>query len=247
MLAGKRGDLMGMRLSTTESGCVATGRHRLPRNVERATPAATAPISGCGTDDAAGDLDEATTWASAISADADEAPGDNSGSAGLPTGQRVWSQVVAFVLLPTLTVLLGGGAGYLAWETMSAHLLQRARVDSVHAATDGTLALLAYQPDTAEKSLGAARELLTGKFKTSYAVFTHQHVIPGAREQRVTSVVTVPAAASVQATINHAVVMVFVNQTFIRDQNPPTSTASDVRVTLEKVGHRWLISDFTPV
>jgi Mce-associated membrane protein len=59
--------------------------------------------------------------------------------------------------------------------------------------------------------------------------------------------VYIPAAASVSATLHHAVVMVYVNQTFMHDPDPPTSTASSVRVTLEKVGRRWLISEFTPV
>lgn len=226
----------------------APGRHRLPRNVERAATGVTAPITVGGKTDVVGDGEQALTPAPCeIPAEANEAPEGDSPNNGLPSDSRVWLRLISGVMLPALSVLLGGGAGYLAWDTISARLMQQARVESVHAATDGILALLSYDPDTAEKKLTAARELLTGKFKTSYAVFTHQHVIPDARERHITSVVTVPGAASVQATIDHAVVMVFVNQTFLRDPDPPTSTASDVRVTLEKVGHRWLISDFTPV
>ncbi len=242
---------MGVRLGKNASGGVTSGRHRLPRAAEPAASDATEPIAGWNTadwPDELVDLEEASTVGlPGVPADVDKAPTDDSTAIASPPKGRRWPRVVAFVLLPTLTVILGGGAGCLAWDTMSAHLVQQARAESVHAATDGALALLAYQPDTAEKSLGAARELLTGKFKTSYAVFTHQHVIPDAREQHITSVVTVPAAAFVQASIDHAVVIVFVNQTFLRDPDPPTSTASDVRVTLEKIGHRWLISDFTPV
>jgi Mce-associated membrane protein len=43
------------------------------------------------------------------------------------------------------------------------------------------------------------------------------------------------------------VVLVFVNQTVIVGQDAPTDTASAVRVTLDKVGDRWLISSFDPV
>ncbi len=49
------------------------------------------------------------------------------------------------------------------------------------------------------------------------------------------------------ATESEAVVLVFVNQTVIVGQDAPTDTASSVRVTLEKVGDRWLISKFDPV
>jgi Mce-associated membrane protein len=60
-------------------------------------------------------------------------------------------------------------------------------------------------------------------------------------------VATVPAAASVSATTNHAVVLVFVDQSLIVGADAPTSSVSSVKVTLDKVGQQWLISDFTPV
>jgi len=244
---------MRVRLAKTESGGVATGRHRLPRDADCAVPVTTSPVSSSGAADADDFDDEpsppsADTPASAETpADVDDSPGDDSARiASASVGAR-WPRVVAFILLPALLVVLGGAGGYLTWETTSAHFVQQARVESVRAATDGAVALLSYGPDTADKDLTAARERLTGKFKNSYTLFTHQQVIPDARKQRISSVVTVPSAASVRATIDHAVVMVFVNQTFLRDPDPPTSTASDVRVTLEKVGRRWLISEFTPV
>ena len=58
---------------------------------------------------------------------------------------------------------------------------------------------------------------------------------------------TVPAAAAASATPTHAVVLLFVNQSVIVGQSAPTSTASSVRVTVDKVGARWLISQFDPV
>jgi Mce-associated membrane protein len=43
------------------------------------------------------------------------------------------------------------------------------------------------------------------------------------------------------------VVLVFVNQTIMIGNDPPTATASTVRVTLDRVQGRWLISQFDPV
>jgi Mce-associated membrane protein len=60
-------------------------------------------------------------------------------------------------------------------------------------------------------------------------------------------VATVPGASSVRATQSHAVVLLFVNQTVIIGQDAPTNSASTVRVTLDKIGDRWLISQFDPV
>jgi Mce-associated membrane protein len=72
-------------------------------------------------------------------------------------------------------------------------------------------------------------------------------VIPAAKQKQVSAVATVPAAASVSASPNRALVLVFVNQTVIIGNGGPTDTASSVRVTLDKVDRRWLISGFDPV
>jgi Mce-associated membrane protein len=49
------------------------------------------------------------------------------------------------------------------------------------------------------------------------------------------------------ASADHAEVLAFVNQTITVGNDPPTDTASSVRVTLDKIGGRWLISAFEPV
>ena len=98
-----------------------------------------------------------------------------------------------------------------------------------------------------EKDLEAARSRLTGTFLDAYTSLTHDVVIPGAKQKQISAVATVPAAASKSATANHAVVLLFVNQTVIVGQDAPTNTASSVRVTLDKIDGRWLISQFDPV
>lgn len=72
-------------------------------------------------------------------------------------------------------------------------------------------------------------------------------VIPGAKKDHISAIATVPAAASVSATPNHAVTLVFVDQTVTVGNDAPTDTASTVRVTLDKVGGHWLISGFDPI
>jgi Mce-associated membrane protein len=74
-----------------------------------------------------------------------------------------------------------------------------------------------------------------------------QRVIPGAKQKGISATATVPAAASVSATPQHAVVLLFVNQSTTIGGSPPTTTTSSVKVTLEHVGSRWLVSDFIPV
>jgi Mce-associated membrane protein len=163
------------------------------------------------------------------------------------TGHVRWSRAIAYGVLPGLALLLASAAGFLKWQDASVRDAQVAGAESVRAATDSTIALLSYKPDTVEKDLGAARGRLTGTFLSAYTSLTHDVVIPGAKQKQISAVATVPAAASVRATENHAVVLLFVNQSVIVGQDAPTSTASSVRVTLEKAGGRWLISQFDPV
>ena len=158
-----------------------------------------------------------------------------------------WSRVLAFGVLPGLALLLGMAGGFLKWQDSSVRDAEIARVESVQAAKDGTTALLSYQPGTVDQQLGAARDLLTGDFRDSYISLTHDVVIPGAKQKQISAVATVPAAASVSAGPNRAVVLVFVNQSATVGTSAPTATASSVRVTLDKVGGRWLISGFDPV
>jgi Mce-associated membrane protein len=164
-----------------------------------------------------------------------------------PKRRIQWARVFAFGVLPAVALILALGAGYLKWMDNSVRDSENARDASVQAAKDSTTALLSYKPDTVEQQLNAARDLLTGEFRDSYTSLTNDVVIPGAKQKQIAAVATVPAAASVSAKPNHAVVLVFVNQTVIVGQDAPTDTASSVRVTLDKVGDRWLISKFDPV
>src|SRR5271169_3769826 len=164
------------------------------------------------------------------------------------TARRVrWSRAIVYVVLPALALLLASAAGFLKWQDGSAREAGVARTESVRAATDSTIALLSYKPDSVEKDLDTARGRLTGSFLNAYTSLTHDVVIPGAKQKQISAIATVPAAASTSANENHAVVLLFVNQSVIIGQDAPTSTASSVRVTLDKVGGRWLISQFDPV
>ncbi|TPG37303.1 hypothetical protein EAH80_00095 [Mycobacterium hodleri] len=139
------------------------------------------------------------------------------------------------------------GAGYLKWLDTRNRDSQIAGAESVQVARDSTVALLSYTPADVDKQLIEARDRLTGEFRKSYTSLTNDVVIPGAKQQQITAVATVPAASSVSASVDHAVALVFVNQTTTVGSGAPTDLASTVRVTLDKVDGRWLISQFDPV
>jgi Mce-associated membrane protein len=106
---------------------------------------------------------------------------------------------------------------------------------------------LSYQPDDVDQKLGAARQLLTGQFLDAYTSLINDLVIPSAKQQRIVSSAAVPAVATASASAKHVVALVFVNQTITIGNGAPTTSASSVRVTLDRVGDHWLISSFEPV
>ena len=153
-----------------------------------------------------------------------------------PKRQVNWSRVVAYGVLPGLAMVLAMAAGFLKWQDNSVRSSEIARIESVQAAKDTTIQMLSYKPDSVEQQLNDARALLTGDFRDQYTSLINDVVIPGAKEKQITAVASVPegGAASVSAEPNHAVVLVFVNQTVVVGQDAPTDTASSVRVTLDK-------------
>jgi Mce-associated membrane protein len=158
-----------------------------------------------------------------------------------------WPRAFAYGVLPGLALVLALAAGFLKYVDNSVRSSDVARAESMQVAKDSTIALLSYQPDKVKDQLNAARSLLTGDFQNSYTSLINDVVIPGAEQKKISAVATVPAAASVSAQPNHAVVLVFVNQTVIVGADAPTDTASSVKVTLDKHGDKWLISEFQPV
>lgn len=143
-----------------------------------------------------------------------------------------------------LLVVAVGVLAYLYWHSSA---VQAARTESVQAAKESTEVMLSYQESTAAAQLEAAEDRLTGTFRDSFRELVHDVVIPGSEKKHISTVATVPAAASVSASRKHAVVLVFVNQVAVVDKDGPSDTASIVRVTLEKVGGHWLISAFEPI
>lgn len=163
------------------------------------------------------------------------------------TRPPAWLRRVVFGVLPALAVVLGGAASYLQWDLSSYRDAETASKDSLAAARDAAVAILSYRADSVEQDLTAARDRLTGEFLGAYNQLVSTVVIPGAKEKKISAAAKVEAAASVSAERSRAVALLFINQTITIGRDAPTTTASSVRVTLEKIDDRWLVSGFDPV
>ncbi len=172
---------------------------------------------------------------------------DEHGHAHQLSRRQSANRAVVFVLLPTAALLLTLGAAWLKWWQSENRAVQAASAESIYVATESTIAMLSYQPDTIDKDLGSARERLNGTFRDSYTTLINDVVIPGAKQKHISAVATVPGAALISAADSHAVVLVMVNQKTVIGTDPPTQTSSSIKVVLDKVDGRWRISDFTPI
>lgn len=157
-------------------------------------------------------------------------------------------------LVPTLLVaLLVISAGLAAWSYLALYRPDQQTSpniahDVVTAASDGTVALLSYSPESVDEDFATAKSHLTGDFLSYYDEFTQQIVAPAAKEKAVHTTAKVMAAAVSQLHPDSAVVLVFVDQnTTSNDRPDPAMSASSVVVTLTKVDGAWLISKFDPV
>src|SRR6185437_15720969 len=118
----------------------------------------------------------------------------------------------------------------------------------VKAASDGTVALLSYSPESLDRDFASARSHLSGDFLSYYSQFTEQIVAPAARQKALKTTAQVMGAAVSELHPDSAVVLVFVDQsTTSKDRPDPSIAASTVLVSMVRVNGNWLITKFDPV
>jgi Mce-associated membrane protein len=157
------------------------------------------------------------------------------------------TRILVLGVLPAVALVLALAAAVFKWQIASSTGVERARTESVQAARDITVEMLSYQPDKVEQQLHTARERMTGEFLGIYTAMIENAVIPGAKSQGVTAFAEVPQAGSVSASLDHAEVLLYLDQTVTVAQKPPQKTVSTVRVTMVNEDGRWLMSKFEPV
>jgi Mce-associated membrane protein len=118
----------------------------------------------------------------------------------------------------------------------------------VNAASDGTVALLSYSPESLDKDFAAAKSHLAGDFLSYYNQFTQEIVAPAAKQKALKTTAHVMGAAVAELHSDSAVVLVFVDQsTTSKDKPDPSMAASNVLVSLTRVNSNWLITKFDPI
>ncbi len=157
--------------------------------------------------------------------------------------RSMWRPILLTVLLVVAT---GFAAGYF-------FLIYRPDLQTdkevarqvVKAASEGTVALLAYSPATLDRDFANAKSRLAESYLPYYQRFADQIVGPSAQRGQVTTTVTVVKAAVSDLHPGSAVVLVLVRQkTASKDKPQPVETSNSLRVGLTKINGAWLIEKF---
>lgn len=118
----------------------------------------------------------------------------------------------------------------------------------IDAASEGSVALLSYAPNSLDQDFANARSRLTGEFLTYYSEFADKFVAPAAKQKDINATANVVRAAPLDVQADSAEVLVYLNQaTTSRDNPEPAQAASAVKVGLTKIDGNWLISSFNPI
>jgi Mce-associated membrane protein len=118
---------------------------------------------------------------------------------------------------------------------------------AIKAASEGTVALLSYTPESIDNDLAAARSHLTGDYARYFNDFGRYFLGPSVRQQNVKASASVARSAVVGLQPNSAVVLEIVHQTTTsKDKPEPVLTTNNVRVTLSRIDGSWLIAKFEP-
>ncbi|MFF3565441.1 hypothetical protein ACFYXS_35925 [Streptomyces sp. NPDC002574] len=158
-------------------------------------------------------------------------------------GLRVPVRVRAAVLL----LLLAGGlvaAPFLGLAYRGAERTRQARSQAVAAAREAAPVILSYDYRHLDRDFTAARALLTGAFRDTYAKTTRTVVTPTATKYQGVVRATVAAGpAVVSATPDKVVVLLFVNQVTDSTRiSTPRLDLNRVRMTLTRTADGWKVS-----
>ena len=163
--------------------------------------------------------------------------------------QRLSGNVLAtaLALLTAASLILLGVLFWVLWRPDEATDADAAK-SAIAAASEGTVAVLSYSPDTLDHDISAAKSHLTGDFLKYYDDFTKAVVVPAAKQKSIKATAVVLRAAVSDFHADSAKVLLFVNQSTLSKERPQPSFAnSSVSVTLTKAHGEWLISAFNPL
>jgi len=151
------------------------------------------------------------------------------------------------VVLVVLCLLAATALVALLLQRRDDQATERARTQAVSAARAAAGDILGYDYRSVEQSIARARADTTGSFRKEYDE-TAKKLLPESKQLKAIVQATVGSSAVMSASSDRVVVLLFVDQATVKQvpgQTTPTTRIdqSRVRVTMSKVGGKWLVSE----
>jgi Mce-associated membrane protein len=125
---------------------------------------------------------------------------------------------------------------------------EQARTQVVPVAQRTVEAMFTYNFKTVDAELPKAADNLTGSFRNDYLKLIKEAIAPGAKDKQLNVQATTQAAGVVSTEPARAVVMLYLNQVSTGKDSPQANiSTSRVKVSLDKDGNRWMVSEVTPI
>jgi len=163
--------------------------------------------------------------------------------------RNLFGMELVSAVLVVLTVVCGGLAASLYFNQYRPTQQTDPRVAAtvVRSASEGTVALLSYAPESLDKDFATARSHLTGDFLTYYNDLTQRIIAPAAKQKSLKTTAHVVAAALSELRPDSASVLLYVDQTTTSSDSPdPTISTKSAMVRMARVNGNWLIAKFDP-
>ncbi|MGW0231147.1 hypothetical protein ACWDWO_22780 [Actinopolymorpha singaporensis] len=163
-------------------------------------------------------------------------------STGAAPRRRTWPVAV---LAAAVAVVLAATA-VLGYRAKVAGEVESARTGASSAARTAAQVVLGYDYRRLDSDFGRSRALLTGDFRNKYTQTVTTLVRPTATQTHAVVVAEVRSVSVVSATPDQVVTLLFVNQTTTSNRTAgPRTDLNRVRMTMRRVGDRWLVSGMT--
>ena len=155
---------------------------------------------------------------------------------------------IAGLLMAAFVGLAAVGGG-LYWQRVETRGEQAARDELGPLAQRQIPAVFNYDYKTVERSLTDAYNMLTPDYRREFEDRANSDIIPQARQREVVSQANVVGVGVMDAHLNSAAVMVYINRTVSdkssRDQ--PIYDGARLRVEYKRIDGKWLINYITPI
>jgi Mce-associated membrane protein len=149
------------------------------------------------------------------------------------------------LLSALVIVLLAVAVVVSQWQLSDQRSLEGQRTSAVSAAKTDAVDVASYDYRHLAQDFGAVEHEATASFRRSF-IKSSDALTKVLTQYHATAKATVLSAGLVSLSSTAAVVILFVNQTVANTaQKAPTTDDSRIKVTLDRSGGRWLISNLT--